>query len=93
MRTAYSKGKSDAVAKEDGTFIPKNKRKTGEGNSLTQKHPKKSAHAAPAASGGPSGAGQAAAAAPPPAPAAVAAPVSYSSSNTQGFSSANISKS
>lgn len=82
MRTAFSKEKSDAVAKEEGTFIPKHKRKAGEGNSLTHKHPKKTAHGpAAAAAGGAAGgaaadgAGQAAApAAPAPAAAAAAIP-------------------
>jgi hypothetical protein len=83
MRTAFSKEKSDAVAKEEGTFIPKHKRKAGEGNSLTHKHPKKTAHGpAAAAAGGAAGgaaadgAGQAAAPA-APAPAAAAAAVSF----------------
>ena len=73
MRTAYSKSKSDAVAKEEGTFVPKNKRKAGEGNSIVSKHQKK------AATGAAAGAGAAAAAASGAAPAApAAAPVAAS---------------
>ena len=33
LRIAYCKSKSDAVAKEEGTFVPKHKRKAGEGAS------------------------------------------------------------
>jgi hypothetical protein len=75
MRTAYSKSKSDAVAKEEGIFVPKHKRKAGEGNSIAPRHPKKSA-SGPAP--GPASASGSGAAAPPvdvAAPAAAPAPV------------------
>ncbi len=69
MRTAYSKSKSDAIAKEEGIFVPKHKRKAGEGNSVVPRHPKKSAAGPAPGSAVASGTG---AAAPP---ADVAAPV------------------
>ena len=82
MRTAYSKSKSDAVAKEEGIFVPKHKRKAGEGNTVTPRHPKKSAAgpapgSAVASSTGP--------AAPPDAAAPAAAPVPVSLSQLQNF--------
>jgi U2 small nuclear ribonucleoprotein B'' len=75
MRTAYSKSKSDAIAKEEGIFVPKHKRKAGEGNTIAPRHPKKSA-AGPAP--GPAAVSGAAAAAPTAdvaAPAAAPVPV------------------
>lgn len=73
MRTAYSKSKSDAIAKEEGIFVPKHKRKAGEGNSIVPRHSKKSASGPAPAPAAASGTG-AAAPAPPADAAAPAAP-------------------
>ena len=82
MRTAYSKSKSDAVAKEEGIFVPKHKRKAGEGNSVVPRHSKKSASgpapAAAAAAASGTGAAAPASSAEVAAP-AVSAPVRYRS--------------
>mmetsp|Transcript_57364 Transcript_57364/g.151059 ORF Transcript_57364/g.151059 Transcript_57364/m.151059 type:complete len:255 (+) Transcript_57364:103-867(+) len=72
LRIAYGRSKSDAVAKEEGTFVPRHKRKAGEGNAASAR-PKKvvsvAGAPAPVAAKGSSTAASsapAAAAAPPP---------------------------